>query len=66
MRFHGEPGYGRASMFTRQQHLDALAWVRAQNGRRGAKTELARRLGITTQATTTLLLRAQCLERGDV
>lgn len=54
---------GRPSLFTREQHLQALDWYRAQNGRHGALTEIARRYGITLTAMRHLLNRAEHYER---
>lgn len=53
---------GRPSLFTREQHQQALDWFRAQHGRRGACADLARRYGITQSAMSSLLKRAAFYE----
>lgn len=66
MKFAGDDdtddGRGRRSIFTREQHLQALEWFRAQNGRWGAKSELAHRFGIDPSSMRTLLKRAARVE----
>lgn len=57
-----EHGLGRPGLFTRAQHLEALAWFRAQNGRRGALKELAARHGIASPCMAQMLRRAEKLE----
>lgn len=61
MSFAGEPNrHGRSSLFTREQHLQALAQ------RREGKTiaEIARRYGISHGGMTQLLRRAEQIEKG--
>lgn len=64
MSFAGEPNrHGRPSLFTREQHLQALTWFRDQNVRKGALTELANRYGISVTGMTNLLKRAETIAR---